>query len=165
MPTPEQGQPAANFPTDTRSPTRSPGYISGEAAAGGIPIYDAVSRMFQPRNTVNSGVARVVATGGATQSLDVKAYPVQKITLTADVVFSFTNVPTGVASVNVILVQDGTGNWTASWPGTIKWTGGAKPTITAAAGSIDVVSLFTPDSGATWYGYRPIADAATSSPS
>lgn len=164
MPTPEQGQPAANFPTDVRSPTRSPGYISGEAAAGGIPIYDAVSRMYQPRNTLTSGVART-ANSGTTQSLDVKAYPVQHITLTGNVVFSFTNVPTGVSSVQVILTQDGTGSRTASWPGSIKWTGGAKPTITTAAGSIDVVSLFTPDGGTTWYGYRPIAAAAVSSPS
>ena len=53
--------------------------------------------------------------------------------------FTFT-APTNPGSIQLILIQDGTGSRTATWPGTVKWAAGTAPTLTTTGGGIDIVS-------------------------
>lgn len=46
----------------------------------------------------------------------------------------------------LILIQDGTGNWTVTWPATWLWAGGTEPTVTATADAIDIFDFVTIDS-------------------
>lgn len=65
----------------------------------------------------------------------------QKVTLTAaPVVFTLANPITG-SFYHLILIQDGTGNRTVTWPATVKWPSGTPPTLSTGAGAIDVCSF------------------------
>jgi hypothetical protein len=64
---------------------------------------------------------------------------VQQVTLTgAPCTFTFQNPISGAQEYMLILVQDGGGSKTAAWPGTVKWQGGAAPTLTTTASKTDV---------------------------
>jgi hypothetical protein len=80
----------------------------------------------------------------------------QTITLTGNVTFTF-GAPLGVGNFLLRLVQDGTGSRTASWPGTVKWVGGAAPTLSTAAGAVDIVSFYW--NGTNYYGSAGIGFA------
>ena len=55
--------------------------------------------------------------------------------------FTFT-APTKPGNFLLMLVQDGTGSRTATWPATVKWPSGTAPTLSTAAASIDIVSFY-----------------------
>lgn len=62
--------------------------------------------------------------------------------------------PTGkYGEMTIKFKQDVTGSWTVTgWPASVKWAGGAAPTITVTATTgVDLVHLCTWDAGATWY--------------
>lgn len=52
--------------------------------------------------------------------------------------FTFSNPPPAGSLVTIVLVQDGTGSRTATWPASVKWGGGAAPTLTTTASKRDV---------------------------
>ena len=52
--------------------------------------------------------------------------------------FTFSNPPPAGSLVTVVLVQDGTGSRTVTWPATVKWAGGTAPTLTTTASKRDV---------------------------
>jgi hypothetical protein len=72
----------------------------------------------------------------------------QKLTLTASTTLTFASPGAGMTA-KLKLTQDGTGSRTVTWP-TIKWAGGAAPTLSTAAGAIDIVSLYY--DGSAYYG-------------
>lgn len=61
---------------------------------------------------------------------------------------SFSN-PAPGATYTIILVQDGNGSRTVTWP-TIKWAGGSTPTLSTAANKTDIVTLVY--DGSSYYG-------------
>ena len=69
--------------------------------------------------------------------------------------FAFTNPGTsGVAvSFTLMLKQDGIGSRTATWPGTVVWSGGTTPTLTTTASKTDMFTFFTVNNGTTWFGF------------
>lgn len=76
-------------------------------------------------------------------------------TLTGNVTFTFSN-PTATGkqcSFTVIITQDGTGSRTATWPASVNWAGGTPPTLSTAAGSVDMFGFLTVDGGINWYGF------------
>ncbi len=60
--------------------------------------------------------------------------------------------PTTGQQFTIILVQDGTGGCLVTWFTTIKWAGGAAPTLTTAIGGIDVLTFKCVSSG-QYYGF------------
>ena len=80
-----------------------------------------------------------------TQELDLDAANFFYATVTGAVTISFTNVPSGVVFV-VFEITNGGSN--VSWPSSVKWPGGSAPTLTASG--VDVITLYTRDSGTTW---------------
>ena len=73
----------------------------------------------------------------------------QKSTMTGNCTYTFT-APSGPCNLILKLIQDGTGSRTATWPATVKWTGGTAPTLSTAATSIDLISLYY--DGTNYYG-------------
>jgi hypothetical protein len=73
----------------------------------------------------------------------------QKITLTDSPTLTFT-VPDGPSNMLLRVVQDATGSRVITWP-TIKWpNGGTEPTLSTAAGAIDIITLYY--DGSAFYG-------------
>lgn len=97
-----------------------------------------------PYVTATQGTAALalVATGPRTT----------RLTLTGNPTLSIAN---GTASKSythtILLVQDGTGSRTITWPAGVKWSKGVKPTLSTAANAIDVVHLLW--TGAEWVGF------------
>lgn len=72
------------------------------------------------------------------------------ITLTGNATFSMSNVPaTGCASLTIILVQ-GSGPYTVTWPTSFIWPGGTAPTLTTTNGHVDVFVAITTNGGTTF---------------
>lgn len=63
---------------------------------------------------------------------------VQTTTLSSNPTLTFSNGQAG-GKYDLILVQDGTGGRTVTWPMSTKWPNGAAPTLTSSSGGIDVV--------------------------
>ena len=82
-------------------------------------------------------------------------------TLTGNVTYTFSNPPSTQAQSSANLAfgftlkikQDGTGNRSITWPASVDWVGGAAPTLTGTANSVDVFTFFTTDAGTTYYGF------------
>ena len=71
------------------------------------------------------------------------------------ITFIFSNPPPVVYGYRFIvkLKQDGTGNRTATWPGTVDWAGGTTPTLSTAANAVDIFEFLTMDNGTTYSGF------------
>jgi hypothetical protein len=88
----------------------------------------------------NTGTAQTIDPGGA-------AYWMATYTLTGNVTFTLQNVPKG-ATIDLLLTQDASGSRTVAFTppagGSVKYAGGSLG-MTAAAGSVDLITLTTLD--------------------
>jgi hypothetical protein len=76
-------------------------------------------------------------------------------TFSADCTFSFTGATAGlVASMVLELLEDGTGGWQPTWPGSVVWPGGVAPTHDDTAGTTTIYLFQSRDGGTTWYGFQ-----------
>ena len=91
---------------------------------------------------------QIVASSGSSQTINFEDANVHRIVLTANCNFTFNN-PIAGFSYLLILVQDGSGSKTVTWP-TIRWRGGTPPTLSAGANAIDLVSIIW--DGTNYYG-------------
>ena len=73
----------------------------------------------------------------------------QKSTMTGNCTYTFT-APDGPGRYQLMLVQDGTGSRTATWPASVKWPGGTAPTLSTAASAIDIITFYY--DGTSYYG-------------
>jgi hypothetical protein len=64
----------------------------------------------------------------------------QILTLTGNCTLTLSN-PQAGGRYLLILIQDGTGSRTVTWPSTVKWSNATAPTLTTAASSVDLVTL------------------------
>lgn len=55
--------------------------------------------------------------------------------------FTFSNPPKAGTLITIVLIQDGTGSRTVTWPATVKWTAGTAPTLTTTASKRDVFTF------------------------
>lgn len=80
---------------------------------------------------------------GASPLIDWEASRNQRITLNNNVSPTFKD-PTGPGNLQLVIIQDGTGDRTFSWPtpSIVRAPGGVVPTIGGTAGSHTVVSLY-----------------------
>jgi len=86
---------------------------------------------------------------GATPTVDWGNGQKQVITMTANATFAFT-APLGAGNFLLRLVQDATGSWVATWPGTVKWAAGTAPTLSTAPNAEDIVTFYW--NGTNYYG-------------
>lgn len=98
---------------------------------------------------------KVVTQSGSTGSLDLSSANVFEQTVTGNISFSFNN-PSATPAGNsflLVVIQDGTGGHTLSWPAAVEWDGGSAPGVSTAANDKHIFSFVSPDGGTTWYGF------------
>lgn len=80
---------------------------------------------------------------GTADTIDWRAGNKQKSTLTGNVTYTFT-APTSISAASLILrlIQDGTGSRTATFPASVHWSGGTAPTLSTAAGAVDIIAFY-----------------------
>lgn len=96
------------------------------------------------------------ANSSTAYTIDLTGGNVFKVTMTGNCTFTFSNPPaSGTAgSFTLILIQDGTGSRTATWPASVDWAGGTAPTLTTTATTgTDVLTFVTTDGGTIWWGF------------
>lgn len=96
------------------------------------------------------------SSSSGTLTLDLTLGNVFEVTLTEAVTtLTISNPPAVFGSFTLLALQDGTGTWVITWPGTVKWeqTSGLSPDQTLDANAVDIYTFMTPDGGTTWYGF------------
>jgi hypothetical protein len=71
-------------------------------------------------------------------------------TLTGNVTYTFSNPVNG--GRYVLVLATGAGSFSATWPATVLWPGGATPTITTTASKVDVCTFIYVSSVTKYYG-------------
>jgi len=84
----------------------------------------------------------------ATQDWDVRASPVAKVTLTANVTFDAPTNPTTGQYISVLCIQDGTGSRTIAWNAVFEFAADTAPTATTTANLGDLFTFRY--NGAKW---------------
>lgn len=74
------------------------------------------------------------------------------ITLSGNITFSFSNVPSGFAEAFLLLVQS-TPVSTITWPNSIEWSNNSQPPF-SYDGATSILHFMTFDGGTNWYGER-----------
>lgn len=83
----------------------------------------------------------------------------QKLILTGNPTIAFSNIPSGVKLI-LMLIQDGTGSHTVTWPTThLAWHGGSAPTLQTVAANRNIIGFISDgtDVWATPYGAFGVA--------
>lgn len=95
----------------------------------------------------------VVASSGATLSLDLANGNGQWIVLDDDCEFAFSAVTSGkLCSFTLILEQDATGGRTVTWPASVFWPDDIEPVLSTDPGAVDTLAFLTKDGGTVWLG-------------
>lgn len=103
------------------------------------------------------GFTQQSTTGDGTTTIDWKLGNKFKFTFGAqNDTLTFT-APTNPCNILLVIVQDGTGSRTITWPGTVKWADGTAPTLTTAGNAIDIVSFYY--DGTNYFGVASLAFA------
>jgi len=105
----------------------------------------------QAPNETTNGVS-----GSGTVTVDVNTAAYYTVTMTGNITtLTISNVPSSPAlfSLTLEIIQGGSGSYTITWPGTVKWPGGVAPTLTTTVGKADVITLITRDGAASWLGF------------
>lgn len=90
---------------------------------------------------------------------DPASFQVVTATLTASGAVPTFPTPAGPgAGFELVLTQDATGSRVPTWPTGTKWAAGTAPTLSTAAGKVDVLG-FTSYDGSTWVGRTVALDA------
>lgn len=76
---------------------------------------------------------------GTGATIDFGTGNMQEVDWTGNVTFAFTD-PSGPCSVNLKLLNDGTGGYTVAWPASVMWHAGTEPTWTTTASELNVIS-------------------------
>lgn len=98
------------------------------------------------------GELEEITSSGAAQTLDVSVSNVYSLTLDDDCTLTLQSSQDDTAEITLVLIQDGTGGRSLTWPDTITWESGSEPTINSEADETTVLALSTYDGGVTWYG-------------
>lgn len=101
-------------------------------------------------------VTKAVSISTGTISLDLNEATTFLVSRTANITtVSITN-PNSVSNTShsFSLIFTGNGSaYTVTWPASVKWPGGASPTLTNTNTKKDILHFTTIDGGTTWYGF------------
>jgi len=150
--------------TSVASKTGAVTLVKGDVGLGNVDnTADASKPVSSAQQTALDGKVNVSNGGGETyfdalnsgtaKTLDLTNGNVQKLTLTGNCTITLTSPATGAyRSMLLYVFQDGTGNRTITWPGSVKWGTAGAPTLSTGASKMDKILLDTVDGGTTWYG-------------
>lgn len=119
----------------------------------GPTIDDSGNLSLQGQELRNFTEQIVTANTGASYEIDWSVGTLFELTLTDSPTFTFANLAAG-RPITVVLIQDGTGSRTVTWPASVDWPGGTAPTLTTTASAVDVITLFVRADGSTVLGFE-----------
>jgi len=144
------------LPSYTGNGSKALALNSGATDVEWVSVVTATGSATMTNKTIEAGTftngyteETVTANTSTAYTIDLANGSVQILTLTGNCTFTF---PTATAgkSLILLLLQDGTGSRTATWPSSVKWPSSTAPTITATASKGDKY-VFTAD-GTYWWG-------------
>ncbi len=99
-------------------------------------------------------VVQTVSSSAGTAAVDFTNGNHVAITLTENTTFTFANPsPTSNAAPYIFYIkQGGSGSYTATWPASVVWAGGAAPVLTTTVGRTDELVFITRDAGTKYTG-------------
>ena len=90
-----------------------------------------------------------IGNSGTTQTLSLANGTVQTVTMSGNCTFTMPSAASGKSFI-LMIVQNATGGYTATFTG-VKWPSGTAPTITTTASTgFDIIAFFS--NGTNWYG-------------
>lgn len=95
----------------------------------------------------------IAANSGAAYEIDWSAAGVVELTLTDSPTLTFANLAAGRA-ITLILIQDGTGSRTVTWPASVDWPSTTAPTLSSGANDVDVITMIVRNDGTTVLGFE-----------
>ena len=130
---------------------------AGVLAVEGVPVATTTGQQELTNKTLTNPTLNgctegslALGTVGAASTLSITGGLVITATLTASTATTFTMPPVAIGkSFTLMLRQAAAGNGTATFTA-VKWGTAGAPTITAAAGRMDIVTFFS--DGVNWYG-------------
>ncbi len=126
-------------------------------------VQSAIQELDQEKlSRVGGGKETVVsANSGSSYTVNLASGSVFNITLTGNCTFAFSGATNGVmCSFTLFVSQDGTGGRTVTWPGSVKWSAGAAPTLPTTGNAVSILSFLTINGGSTWFGFVAGEDMA-----
>ena len=121
---------------------------TGSAQNAPQPVYTSGNQTIGGVKTFTAGIfGGTVAMSGS--AIDCSAGTSFTKTITANTTFSFTNVPSDATCCVTLILKNG-GNYTVTWPSSVKWTEDTIPDL--MQNGTDVLTFITCDGGVTWYG-------------
>lgn len=114
------------------------------------PVYTTGNQTVDGVKRFASGLyGNVITLASNSGAIDVTLATAFIKTVTANTTFSFTNVPSGVICCITLQIING-GNYTVTWPNSVKWTDNTAPDLTSYGK--DILTFITMDGGTTWFG-------------
>lgn len=121
---------------------------TGSAQNAPQPVYTSGNQTISGVKTFTAGIfGGTVAMSG--NAIDCAAGTSFTKTITGSTTFSFTNVPSDATCCVTLILRNG-GNYTVTWPASVKWTEDTIPDL--MENGTDVLTFITCDGGVTWYG-------------
>lgn len=120
---------------------------------GTVLRYDASAAAYANVPVPTAAVKVFADTDNGEAIWDVADYPAADITLTDDTMLELQNVPDDADLWTVtVIVRQGDGPFSITWPVTTHWASGTAPTLSATEADVDVYRLITFDGGTIWFG-------------
>ncbi len=130
--------------SDTTTPL-----IDGVFKTGAAPTLkfnaDNVTAVGQIGSEIND-----IGASGTTKTIDWDDGNVQFLDMTGNVTLTLSNPISGFAYT--LVVKQGAGSQTITWPAAVKWSGGTAPTLSTGASDIDVITLVYNGLDSEYYG-------------
>ena len=128
--------------------------IPGTGDNGKVPVYDEGNDEWDLAVAPTHEAYTDHGNTGTTETVNLADGNVHRVVLDANCTFTFSGATSGrAASFTLIVVQDGTGSRTVTWPASAVWAGGDEPTLSSAANAVDILSFMSVDGGTTWFGF------------
>lgn len=130
--------------------------IPGGSDTGKVHIYNSGTdawNLIMPAQGVNGGKETLVtATTGASYTINAANGNAFDLTLSANCTFSFSGFTSGFGCSIWVVLHQGAGAYTSTWPAAVKWPSGTVPFLTTTASGISLLTFASVDGGTNIFG-------------
>lgn len=110
----------------------------------------------------STGVRNSLGNTGSSQDIDLSTGDAFTATVNGDVTFTISNAPSSGESFGFVLIltkDANSTNRTMTWPSSVNWEGGTKPSALESSGQRTIIAMVTVDGGTTYDAVQVITDS------